>query len=443
MSAHNGILAHNRFDPSRVSDLDNALAERVKRRSATFGPASVLFYEHPIEAVRAQGAYMYDASGRRYLDTYNNVPSVGHCHPHVAEAIARQSAILTTNTRYLVRIVEDYSERLLATLPAPLSNVVFTCTGSEANDIALRIARNATGKQGFIVTEAAYHGNTALVTEVSPDVSRSRKPAPWVRTIPAPSREIAPDGDIAGAFVAALKTAIAELEAEGFGLAAFIADSIFSSDGIHADPEGCLKPVIEAVHEAGGVYIGDEVQPGMGRTGGGLWGFMRHNIEPDIVTMGKPMGNGFPMAACVTRPALLDAFCTETNYFNTFGGNPVAAAAGMAVLDVIENEGLIDNAARTGAGLIDALRNLATRHPRIGDIRGAGLFIGIDIIDPETGAPDQPRTKRLVNLMKEEGVLLGSAGRDANTLKVRPPLTFTEEQSAFFVQALDTATGKL
>ncbi|AJY45706.1 aspartate aminotransferase family protein [Martelella endophytica] len=437
MSSHTGILAHNRFDPDKAGELDVALAERVKKRNATFGPASVLFYEEPIEAIRAEGAYMIDAKGRRYLDTYNNVPSVGHCHPHVAEAVARQSALLTTNTRYLVRVVEDYSERLLATFPARLSNIVFTCTGSEANDIAMRIARNATGKQGFVVTEAAYHGNTALVTEISPDVSRDRKPAPFVRTIPAPSLSQAPGGDVATSFTTALKAAIADLEGEGYGCAAFIADSIFSSDGIHADPAGFLKPAVEAVHAAGGLYIADEVQPGMGRTGGGLWGFMRHEIEPDIVTMGKPLGNGFPMAACVTRPALLGAFCADTNYFNTFGGNPVAAAAGMAALDVIENEGLIENARLTGGAFTDALRNLMPRHPRIGEVRGAGLFFGVDIVDPETGAADQPTTRKVINRMKEAGVLLGSAGRDANTLKVRPPLTFTEAQSAFFVEALD------
>lgn len=437
MSTHDGILAHNRFDPTKAGELDAGLAERVARRNATFGPASVLFYEHPIEVVRAEGAYMFDANGRRYLDTYNNVPSVGHCHPHVAEAVARQSAILTTNTRYLVRVVEDYAERLLSSFTDPLSNVVFTCTGSEANDIALRIARNATGKQGFIVTEAAYHGNTALVTEISPDVSRAREPAPFVRTIPAPATTYAPDGDVAGAFVSALKQAIAELDDAGFGCAAFIADSIFSSDGIYADPAGFLQPVVEAVHAAGGVYIADEVQPGMGRTGGGLWGFMRHHIQPDIVTMGKPMGNGFPMAACVTSPQLLDAFCADTNYFNTFGGNPVAAAAGMAVLDVIDNEGLIENAAKTGTAFLAALQGLKSRHSAIGAVRGAGLFVGVDIVSRDTGAPDQPGTKKIVNAMKEKGVLLGSAGRDANTLKIRPPLTFTAEQSEFFVQALD------
>ncbi|WP_176085657.1 aspartate aminotransferase family protein [Martelella sp. HB161492] len=436
MGMHEGILDHNRFDPAKAGELDGSLAERIRARSATFGPASVLFYERPIEAVRAEGAYMYDADGKAYLDTYNNVPSVGHCHPHVAEAIARQSATLTTNTRYLVKIVEDYSARLLSTFPGDLSNVIFTCTGSEANDIAMRIAREATGNAGFIVTEAAYHGNTAFVTEISPDISRNRKPADWVRVIPAPSQADAPQGDVAGWFTAHVKKAAAELAEAGFGLAAFFADSIFSSDGIHADPAGFLKPVVAAVHDAGGLYVADEVQPGFGRTGGGLWGFMRHGIEPDIVTMGKPMGNGFPMGACVTRPALLQAFCADTNYFNTFGGNPVAAAAGMAVLDVIEGEGLVENAARTGALFLDQLKGLKSRHARIGAVRGAGLFVGLDLVDG-AGAPDAALSKKIINAMKLKGVLVGGAGRYANTLKIRPPLIFTAEQSEFFVSALD------
>ncbi|WP_348649861.1 aminotransferase class III-fold pyridoxal phosphate-dependent enzyme [Sinorhizobium sp. BG8] len=267
MTATKQILSLNRFDASKATGFDATLTDRIARRQATFGASSVLFYEQPIEMVRAEGAFMFDASGRRYLDVYNNVPSIGHCHPRVVEAISRQAAVLNIHTRYLNQTVEAYAEKLLASFPSPLSNVVLTCTGSESNDLAMRIASTATNAKGFVVTKAAYHGNTAMVTEISPSSMRTRTPAPFVRTVPAPASDAGPD--VASSFAAAIRTAIAELQEAGHGFAGLIVDTIFSSDGIYADPAGFLRDAADVVREAGGLFIADEVQPGFGRTGGG------------------------------------------------------------------------------------------------------------------------------------------------------------------------------
>lgn len=430
------ILDLNRFDASRTEGFPPDLAERVSRRQAAFGASSVLFYEQPIEMVRARGAYMYDVNGRKYLDVYNNVPSVGHCHPKVVEAVARQVGELNIHTRYLNRVVEAYSEKLLSKFPVGLSNVVMTCTGSESNDLAMRIARIATGAEGFIVTEAAYHGNTALVTEISPSSLRKRKPAPFVAIIPAPA---AREGmSVEESFAASVATAISDLNSRGIGLAALVIDTIFSSDGIYADPAGFLKAATDVVHRAGGLLIADEVQPGFGRTGGGLWGFERHGVTPDIVTMGKPMGNGFPMGGVVTRPEFLKRFCEETGYFNTFGGNPVAAAAGHAVLQVIEDEELVARANTVGAYFRQSLTDLRATHAEIGEVRGAGLFIGLDFVDPGNGTPNTALATHAINQLKQNGILIGAAGKYGATLKIRPPLCFSQEDADLFTGTLDT-----
>ncbi len=441
MSSTKQILALNRFEASDGAALPPALAARVAKRQATFGASSVLFYKEPIEMVRGEGVYMFDAHGKRYLDVYNNVPSIGHAHPAVAEAVAKQIAVLNIHTRYLTGPVEAYSERLLSKYPAPLTNLVMTCTGSESNDLAMRIAETATGKRGFVVTRAAYHGNTHHVTAISPSSMKSKPVPDFVRVIPEPDPALAPDGDVAAFFAANLKAAIDDLEAAGIGFAAIIVDTIFSSDGIFADPPGFLQAAVDVAHAAGGLFIADEVQPGFGRTGGGMWGFSRHGILPDIVTMGKPMGNGFPMAGVVTRPELLTHFCEETGYFNTFGGNPVAAVAGSAVLDVIEREGLIDNARDVGAYFKAGLTSVMGNRRDIGAVRGAGLFIGLDFVD-ESGRPNQPLATYVINAMKEHGILIGAAGLWGSTLKIRPPLCFTKENADTFVETLKVILNK-
>jgi len=432
------ILALNAFDARQAGGLPPATAELVQRRQQTFGPTSVLFYQEPMHVVSAEGVWMTTADGRRYLDVYNNVPSVGHCHPRVVEAIARQAATLNTHTRYLYDIIHTYAERLLATYPAGLDKVTFTCTGSESNDLALRIAAAATGRRGIVVTDNAYHGNTLAVTEVSPSSMPGKPLPPHVRVVRAPDVYHAPTDDLGQRFAAELQEAIDSLEESGFGFAAFLADTIFSSDGIYADPVGFLKPAIDAVHRAGGLFIADEVQPGFGRTGDAMWGFLRHGVLPDIVTMGKPMGNGFPMGGVVSRSELLEAFTESVGYFNTFGGNPVAAAAGLAVLDVIRDEQLVENAAAVGRHLRAGLRGLAGNgHPEIGDVRGAGLYVGVEFVrDPLTRQPAPELATRVINGLHRKQILIGAAGRHGNVLKIRPPLVFSKDNADQLVGAL-------
>ncbi len=436
------ILALNRFDARHAEGLGAELESLIARRQATFGASSVLVYQRPIRMVRAEGVWMFDADGRRYLDVYNNVASVGHCHPRVVEAIAKQAGTLNTNTRYLYDNIHDYAERLLATFPARLSNIVFTCTGSESNDFALRLTKSFTGGAGFIVTETAYHGNTEAVTEVSPSSFKTRSVPPHVRTVPAPDVYRHPTNDLGARFAEDVAKAIADLEQKGIKFGGLLVDSIFSSDGIYADPAGFLKRAVEVVHAAGGLFISDEVQPGFGRTGAGMWGFARHGVEPDIITMGKPMGNGFPVGGVVTRPEILESLCETIGYFNTFGGNPVAAAAGLAVLDVIEDESLIENAKDVGGYFLAGLQELATRHAGIGDVRSAGLFIGIEFSLPSTTEPDPATASYVINALKERGVLIGAAGAYGNVLKVRPPLCFSRDNADFFLETIDAVLSE-
>jgi 4-aminobutyrate aminotransferase-like enzyme len=438
MQGEKEILALNAFDGSRVSAMDPALRDAVQRRLRSFGATSVLFYQEPLRMERAEGVWMFDAEGRRYLDLYNNVPSVGHSHPRVVEAIRRQVGRLNTHTRYLSDVVDCYAERLLATFPPDIDHLVLTCTGSEANDLALRIAEVATGRAGFIVTETAYHGNTAAVTNVSPSARPGQPLPPHVRTVPAPEMFRSPAGDPGKRFAESVGRAIAELEQSGFGFAGLMVDTIFSSDGVYADPPGFLRAAVKLIHERQGLFIADEVQPGFGRTGAGLWGFTRHNVVPDIVTMGKPMGNGFPMGGIATRATLLDRFAAEVKYFNTFGGNPVAAAAGLAVLDVIRDEELVKNANRVGGYLMNGLREIGNRHMQIGDVRGSGLFIGLELVgDRDAKEPAPEIASQLINRLRHRGILIGAAGRWGNTLKIRPPLCFTRDNADMFIAACD------
>ncbi|MCP1831402.1 4-aminobutyrate aminotransferase-like enzyme [Bradyrhizobium sp. USDA 4532] len=438
MQQEKGILALNAFDQSRVSSIDPALGEAVQRRLRSFGKASVLFYQEPIRMARAEGVYMFDVDGRRYLDLYNNVPSVGHSHPRVVEAISRQAGLLSTHTRYLNDVVDGYAERLLATFPRGIDHLVLTCTGSEANDLALRVAKVTTGRAGFIVTETAYHGNSAAVTDVSPSSRPGQPLPPHVRAVPAPEMYRNPVGDPGQRFSDSVAAAITDLERSGFGFAALLVDTIFSSDGIHADPAGFLAPTVKLVHERQGLFIADEVQPGFARTGAAMWGFARHGVVPDIVTMGKPMGNGFPMGGVAMRAALLDRFAAEVRYFNTFGGNPVAAAAGLAVLDVIEDEGLMQNAREVSRHLMDGLREIGNRHMTIGDVRGAGLFIGLELVrDRDSKEPAPELASLLINRLRRRGILIGAAGPFGSTLKIRPPLCFGKDHADMFITACD------
>lgn len=411
----------------------------VARRQAALGPAYRLFYETPVHLVRGEGVWLYDGDGNAYLDTYNNVASVGHCHPRVVQAMAAQAATFASHTRYLHETILDYSERLLATLPSDIAHLMFTCTGSEANDLALRIAREHTGGTGIIVTENAYHGVTLTVAGFSPALGPGVPLGELVRTVPAPDPAL---GDGAGAaFAADVQAAIDDLTRHGIRPAVLIVDTIFSSDGVIPDPAGFLAPAVAAVRAAGGLFIADEVQPGFGRTGAGMWGFARHGVVPDMVSMGKPMGNGYPVAALALRPDVVAGFGARGRYFNTFGGNAVAAATAAAVLDVIEDEGLIDNARLTGTYLAQGLGALAARFPVVGDVRGAGLFIGADII--RDGQPDAALAHRVVNGLRAARVLISATGSDGNILKIRPPLVFGREHADIFLDRLEAVLRAL
>ncbi len=430
------ILALNAFDPEAPATLAPDVAQLVARRRQSFGATSVLFYEEPLHVVEGRGTRLITADGTRYLDLYNNVPSVGHCHPHVVAAVQAQVAKLNIHTRYLFDVVHDYAEKLLATYPAALSKVIFTCTGSESNDFALRLARLATGGTGIVVTETAYHGNTTAVTEVSPSSYKHGGPPPHVRAVPPPHAAHY-GADVGGGFARAVAAAIDAMEADGIRFAGLLVDSIFSSDGVFADPPGFLAAAVDLTRARGGVFIADEVQPGFGRTGAGMWGFSRHGVVPDIVTMGKPMGNGMPIAGVVTRPELLARFADEFGYFNTFGGNPVASAAALAVLEVIEGEDLIGNAARVGGRVAAGLRDLSRRRPAIGEVRGAGLYLGVDIVDAATGAADPKGATRLINALRARHILIGAAGPLGHTLKIRSPLCLSGEDADQFLEAVD------
>lgn len=434
----------NIMDSNSYSGLstDPQTAQLIETRTRLLGPAYRLFYERPVHLVRGSGSHLFDAEGERYLDAYNNVVSVGHCHPRVVAAITRQAETLNTHTRYLHEGIVEYSQRLLATLPAEVGQVMYACTGSEANDLALRVAQMYTGARGVIVTRDAYHGNTAAVTAISPSIGGATAIGPHVRAVAAPDSYRAGE-DVAGRFLTDVDAAIADLKAAGHGLSCLIVDTFFSSDGIYPDPS-VLAPAVRAVHAAGGVFIADEVQPGFGRTGESMWGFSRHGVVPDLVTMGKPMANGLPVAGLAGRSEVLEAFAREVPYFNTFGGNPVSMAAAAAVLDVIEDEQLMANAARVGTALRDELARIATANPRIGDVRGAGLYVGIEMVtDAEQKTPDRAGAHDLVNAMRDRKVLISVCGADGNVLKVRPPLVFSMSDVDWFCTEFAGAVAAL
>ncbi|MBL3584166.1 aminotransferase class III-fold pyridoxal phosphate-dependent enzyme [Rhodovulum sulfidophilum] len=414
----------------------------IERRARLLGPNVPTFYDEPVHIVRGEGVWLWDAAGRRYLDAYNNVPHVGHCHPKVVEAIAAQAARLNTHTRYLHETILDYVERLTATLGHDLRQAVMVCTGSEANDVALRMAQAATGKTGLIATDNTYHGNTAAVSALS-----TRRPPiggypPHVRLVPAPD-SLAPLGGSAEAqpeaFAANVARAIAELEEAGHGFAGFMLCPFFANEGFPTLAPGFLDPTVEAVREAGGLILADEVQPGFGRLGTAFWGHEILGFAPDVVTLGKPMANGHPVGAAVTRPEIMAAFRGAFGYFNTFGGNPVSMAAALATLEVIEEEGLMENARAVGAYALERLG--ALRHPWLAETRGRGLFFGAEFVD-ETGAPATEFAIRLVEGLRAEGILTGRIGRAMNTLKFRPPMPFSREHADLALDSLDRVLAR-
>ncbi|MFM7655664.1 MAG: aspartate aminotransferase family protein [Paracoccaceae bacterium] len=407
----------------------------VERRARLMGPNVPTFYRTPVHIVKGEGVWLWDAAGNRFLDCYNNVPHVGHCHPRVVRAICDQAGTLNTHTRYLHDGVLDYIERLTATFGHGISQVIMTCTGSEANDIALRMAQAATGKTGIIATDATYHGNTMAVSQLS-----TRKPPiggrwPNVRLVPAPDSLKRPDPDGA-IFAGHVARAVQELEAAGFGCSGILLCPMFANEGLPSLPPGWLDKAVAAIRAAGGIVIADEVQPGFGRAGSHFWGHDKLGFAPDVVVMGKPMANGHPVGAVATRPDVMAAFRNAFSYFNTFGGNPVSAAAALAVLEVIHDEGLQENAARVSAHV--AQRMAVLRHPLLRDTRSNGLFFGAEF-SLDDGQPATRFCADLVEAMVTRGVLMNVIGAGRNILKIRPPMPFSIENADYLMDRLEIA----
>jgi 4-aminobutyrate aminotransferase-like enzyme len=389
--------------------------------------------------------YLYDEAGRAYLDAVNNVPHVGHCHPRVVQAGQQQMAVLNTNTRYLHDHLAQYAQRLCATLPEPLRVCFFVCTGSEANDLALRLARTHTGRQDVVVVDGAYHGNLTSLVEISPykfDGPGGQGAPPYVHKVPMPDvyrgAYRAGDPKAGEKYAGHVRDAIEQMQRQGRNIAAFLCESVLGCGGQIVLPDGYLRAAYGYVRQAGGVCVADEVQVGFGRVGSHFWGFETQGATPDILTLGKPIGNGHPLAAVVTTPEIAASFANGMEYFNTFGGNPVSCAIGMAVLDVIEAEKLQENALEVGRELKAGLDRLKTKYPLIGDVRGLGLFVGIELVlDRETLAPAPEHAAYVVERMKEHGILLSTDGPLHNVLKIKPPLVFSRENAAQLVKTLD------
>jgi 4-aminobutyrate aminotransferase-like enzyme len=419
-------------------------ADILRLRKQLLNPTLSVSYNEPLKIVRGEGVWLYDQHGQAYLDMVNNVCHVGHCHPRVVAAGQAQMAQLNTNTRYLHDNIVEYALRLTATLPESLSVVFLTNSGTEANDLALRLARAHTRARGVVVVDHAYHGHSPSMVELSPykfngkggtGQSSHVGVVAMPDTYRGPFREASAAGRQYGQL---LPVAIESLRQRGIAPAAFYCESLLGCGGQIMLPEGYLLEAYAAVRAAGGVCLADEVQVGFGRVGENFWAFEHQGVLPDIVTLGKPIGNGHPMGAVVTTPEIAASFVSGMEYFNTFGGNPVSCAIALAVLDVIADEHLQENARRVGHFLMDGLRELQQRHDCIGDVRGRGLFVGAELVrDRETRTPDQPKAKAMVEAMKARHVLLSTEGPDDNVLKIKPPIVFSQANAEEFLDKLD------
>ena len=398
----------------------------IQARDRLLGRNLSMAYDKPLNIVRGSMQYLYDDEGRRYLDAYNNVAHVGHCHPKVVAAGQKQMELLNTNTRYLSELILEYAEKLTATLPEPLSVCFFVNSGSEANELALRLARAYTKARDLIVLEHAYHGNTTTLIDISPykhDGPGGEGAPAWVHKSPLPKSQ--DDAEHAVDLARKLRSK----------LCGFIAESMPSVAGQIVFPDGYLARVYEGVREAGGVCIADEVQTGYGRIGTHFWAFEKYGVVPDIVVLGKPIGNGHPIGAVITTRAIADSFANGMEFFSTFGGNNVSCAIGLKVLEVVQEEKLQAHAFVVGDRLLSGLRELQQRHEIIADVRGSGLFIGVELVrDREPAAVE---AARVVNQMRERGILIGTDGPHHNVLKIRPPMPFSEANADELIAALD------
>jgi 4-aminobutyrate aminotransferase-like enzyme/Ser/Thr protein kinase RdoA (MazF antagonist) len=427
--------------PTAGRNQDEILALRRQKLGRNLSIA----YRSPLKILRGRGQYLYCEDGQAYLDGVNNVCHVGHCHPRVVAAGQLQMPVLNTNTRYLHDNIIAYAERLLSKFPDPLSVCYFVCTGSEANELALRLARSHTGHRELITVDGAYHGNTQALIDISP----YKHDGPGGRGTPAGVHKVAmPDGyrgphkgsgaDVGARYAEYVRQAVGRIQSGDDGLAAFICESMLGCGGQIVLPDNYLAEAFKHVRTAGGLCIVDEVQVGFGRVGSHLWAFETQNVVPDIVTLGKPIGNGHPLAAVITTPEIADAFANGMEYFNTFGGNPVSCAIGMAVMDVIEDEGLQENAGRAGQRLLAGLKELMDKYPLIGDVRGLGLYVGVElVVDRSTLEPATEHADYIINRMRDKGILISTDGPLENVLKMKPPIVFSEKNADEVVDVLD------
>jgi 4-aminobutyrate aminotransferase-like enzyme len=424
---------------------ERSITDIIEARQRLLGPSLSTAYDQPLKIVRGDGQYLFDETGHRYLDAVNNVSHVGHCHPRVVEAAARQMALLNTNTRYLHDTIIDYAERLTATLPEPLNVCYFVCSGSEANELALRLAATHTGSRDMIVVGGAYHGNSSALVDISPykfDRRGGKGASEWVHKVPMPDcyrgQFKHSDSEAGEKYAQFVDDKAQEIKSATDRAAKFICESLLGCGGQIPLPEHYWKSSFEAVRKQGGVCIADEVQVGFGRVGSNFWAFERQHVIPDIVTLGKPIGNGHPLAAVVTSREIAESFNTGMEYFNTFGGNPVSCAVGLAVLDVIKDEGLQDNALVVGSYLMDSLSTLKGKHEIVGDVRGAGLFIGVELVlDRSSLEPATDHATSVVNQMCQQGILMSTDGPLENVLKIKPPIVFNKENADQLVSTLD------
>jgi 4-aminobutyrate aminotransferase-like enzyme/Ser/Thr protein kinase RdoA (MazF antagonist) len=436
--------------PARFGEGGPTAVETLSKRRRLLGGNLSLSYERPLKIVRGFGAYLYDDSGRAFLDMYNNVPLVGHSHPRVVQAVRQQIGLLNTNTRYLHDHVVNYAERLTALLPKPLEVCYLVNSGSEANDLALRMARNHTRRRDLVVLENAYHGHTSLLIDVSPykfEGPGGQGLRDFVHVAPMPDDYRGPyrrdDPEAGVKYARALAEVLIRLRKDGHQAAAFMAETLPSVGGQIVPPRGYLAEAYRCARESGALCIADEVQTGFGRLGEHFWGFEMQTAVPDIVVLGKPIGNGFPLAAVIATRAIAESFDNGMEFFSTFGGNPVAGAAGLAVLDVLRDEKLQENASRVGRRLIEALKTLREKYPVIGDVRGAGLFLGIELVlDGDTRAPAPRQARYIVNRLRELGILTGKDGPHENVIKLRPPLVLGDADADLFVATFARVLGE-
>ena len=421
----------------KLKETKESFQSHLERRDRLLGPCTYLFYERPLHIVRGMGVWLYDDDGNRYLDVYNNVAHVGHSHPHVLDEITKQGRLLNTSTRYMHGLILELAEQITSRMPESLSVCMFVCTGSEANELAWRMSKLVSGNSGVLITQYSYHGNGDATTKFSTETIPQERLPSHIQTIHAPTSNTTfrkPDSG--------MSSAIRILNEGGHQPAMLILDSGFTSDGIYTVPKGYLRALYANTRAVGGLCVADEVQAGFGRLGSHFWGFNFDDVVPDIVTMGKSMGNGHPVAAVVTRPDIAEALERDTGYFNTYGGNPVSCAAGLAVLNVIEKEGLQQNALEIGQYIRDRLLPIQKDYPVVGEPHGSGLLLGVDIVK-SNNSPDHEQANRIMNHMRENGVLIGITGKNSNILKIRPPIVFQKEHVDILLTALMKALDEL